>query len=146
METYDAEGKEKFMAKPDFTGTWKFNSGKSALQSPSPESSIFVIEHREPHFRLERTHVFGGKSDTFSVALTTDGELIAMNHGGLEIHSRAYWEGDALVFDSGFVHEGEQATNIVRYRLEDAGQTFIAEEQLRSTQHKHNNMWVFDKQ
>ena len=146
METYDAEGKEKFRAKPDFTGTWKFNSGKSALQSPSPESSIFVIEHREPHFRLERTHVFGGKSDTFSVALTTDGALIAMNHGGLEIHSRAYWEGDALVFDSGFVHEGEQATNIVRYRLEDAGQMLIAEKQLRSTQHKHDNIWVFEKQ
>jgi hypothetical protein len=95
---------------------------------------------------LERTHIFGGKSDTFSVALTTDGELIAINHGGFEIHSRLYWEGDSLVFDCEFVHEGEQATNIVRYRLEDAGQTFIAEEQLLSTQHKHDNMWVFDKQ
>jgi hypothetical protein len=42
--------------------------------------------------------------------------------------------------------EGEQATNIVRYRLEDAGQMLIAEKQLRSTQHKHDNIWVFEKQ
>ena len=40
----------------------------------------------------------------------------------------------------------ERVTNIVRYTLEDAGQTFTDEEQLRSAQHKHNNMWVFDKQ
>ncbi len=96
------------MATPNFTGTWKFNSGKSVLQIPSPESSIFVIEHSEPHFRLERTHIFGGKSDTFSVALTTDGELIVINHGGLEIHSKMYWEGDSLVFDSRFVMRGNK--------------------------------------
>ena len=134
------------MTKPDFTGTWKFNSAKSVLQMPPPESSIFVIEHSEPHFRLERTHVFDGKNNTFSVALTADGESTALNLGGFESQSKLYWEGDSLVFDSRFVHEGEQASNIVRYRLEDAGQTLIAEEQLRSTQHKHDNSWVFDKQ
>ncbi len=132
------------MTKPNFTGTWKFNPDKSVLQSPSPESSIFVIEHNEPDFRLERTHIFGGKSDTFSVALTTDGKPITLNHGGLEIHSKMYWEDDSLVFDSRFVHEGEEATNIVRYRLEDVGQTLIADEQLHSTQYKHNNSWVFE--
>ena len=57
----------EFMTKTNFTGTWKFNPNKSALQSPSPESSIFVIEHHEPNFHLERTHVLGGVSDTFSV-------------------------------------------------------------------------------
>ena len=132
------------MTKPNFTGTWKFSPERSKLQSPSPESSIFLIKHKEPHFHLERTHVFGGKSDTFSIALTTDGKPVTLNHGGLEIQSKMYWEGDSLVFDSRFVHEGEEATNVVRYRLKDDGQIFIAEEQLRSTQHKHDNLWVFE--
>ncbi|CAN5391726.1 hypothetical protein BH20ACI1_BH20ACI1_09720 [soil metagenome] len=134
------------MAKPNFTGTWKFNSGKSVLQMPSPESAIFVIEHNEPHFRLERTLVFDGKSNTFSVALKTDEKPITINIGGFEAQSRLYWEDDSLVFDSRFVHESEEASNIVRYKLEDEGQTLIADEQLRSTQHKHDNMWMFDKQ
>lgn len=134
------------MAKPNFTGTWKFNSGKSVLQMPSPESAIFVIEHNEPHFRLERTLVFDGKSDTLSVALTTDEKPITVNIGSFEAQSRLYWEDDSLVFDSRFVHEGEEASNIVRYKLEDEEQTLIADEQLRSTQHKHDNMWMFDKQ
>ena len=47
------------MAKPDFTGTWEFNPSRSSLQNPAPESSTFGIEHREPYFYLERTHVFG---------------------------------------------------------------------------------------
>lgn len=134
------------MTKPNFTGTWKFNSGKSVLQMPSPESSIFVIEHNEPHFHLERTHVFAGKSDTFSVDLTTGEKPVTVNVAGFEAQSRLYWQDDSLVFDSRFVHEGEEASNIVRYKLEDNGQTLIAEEQLRSSLHKHDNNWVFDKQ
>jgi hypothetical protein len=117
------------MTKPDFTGTWEFNSNKSTLQIPSPDSTTFVIEHREPHFHLERTHVFG-----------------TLNQGGLEIRARLYWEGETLVCDSRLEQGGEQATNIVRYSLADEGQTFIAEEQFRSREHSHENRWVFDKQ
>jgi len=134
------------MTKPDFTGTWKFDSNRSSLQIPSPDSTTFVIEHREPRFHLERTHVFGGNSDTFSIDLTTGGEAVVLNHGGFEIRACLHWEGETLVIDSSLNREGEQATNIVRYRLADQGQTFIAEEQLHSGEHNHENLWVFDKQ
>jgi len=134
------------MTKLDFTGTWKLNHEKSSLQIPAPESTIFVIKHSEPHFHLERTHVFGGNSDTLSIDLTTDGKAVVRNHGGFEIHASLRWEGETLVFDSRLDRQGEQATNIVRYRLSDEGQIFIAEEQFRSREHNHDNRWVFDKQ
>jgi hypothetical protein len=134
------------MTQPSFTGTWKFNPAKSALQIPAPDSSMFVIEHSEPRFRLERTHVFGGKSDTFNINLTTDGKAVAVFHAGFEIDGSLRWEGDTLVFDSRLKREGEQATNVVRYSLSADGQTFTAEEQLRSRDHSHDNKWVFDKQ
>ena len=133
------------MAKPDFTGTWKLNRGRSSLQIPAPDSTTFVIEHREPRFRLSRTHVAGGNSDTFAIELTTDGEQVVCNHGGLEIQARLRWEGETLVFDSELVREGTRATNVVRYRLAEAGQVFVAEESLRSEQHSHENTWVFDR-
>ena len=135
-----------FMAKPNFTGTWKFNQSKSALQIPAPESTTFVIAHSEPHFHLQRTHVFDGNSDTFSIDLTTDGKVVVIHHGGFEMHARADWEGEALVFYSTLERGGEQATNIVRYSLADDGQTFIAEERFQSQAHQHENKWVFDKQ
>src|SRR5262245_30057558 len=133
------------MAKPDFTGTWKFNRGRSSLQIPPPDSTTFVIDHREPRFHLSRTHVVGGNSDTFSIELTTDGEQVVSDHNGLEIQARLRWEGGSLVFDSELVREGMRATNVVRYRLADGGQVLVAEENLSSQQHSHENTWVFDK-
>jgi hypothetical protein len=134
------------MTRPSFTGTWKFNPAKSSLQIPAPGSTTFVIEHSEPRFRLERTHIFGGKSDTFNIDLTTDGQAVVQAHAGFEIDASLRWEGDTLVFDSRLKREGEQATNIVRYSLSADGRTFIAEEQLRSKEQSHDNRWVFDKQ
>jgi hypothetical protein len=59
--------------KPDFTGTWVFNVAQSSLQIQVPDSATFVIEHREPRFRLVRTLVMRGEQDTLSIGFTTDG-------------------------------------------------------------------------
>ncbi len=134
------------MTKPDFSGTWKFNPSRSSLQIPSPESSVFVIEHNEPHFHLERTHVVGGNGDTLSIDLMTNGEVVILNRRGIEMHVSLHWEETALVFDCRFDWEGEPATNIVRYSITDEGRTFMAAEQLRGKQHSHDNVWVFDRQ
>ena len=133
------------MSRPDFTGAWTFNHGRSALEIPPPDSTIFVIEHREPRFHLSRTHVVGTTSDTFSIDLTTDGEEVVRVERGLEIHARAYWDGDTLVFDAAFSRQGVPATNSVRYSLTDDGRTFVAEEHFRSEQHRYDNTWVFDR-
>src|SRR5262245_58544761 len=116
------------MTKPDFTGSWNLDRSRSSLQIPAPDSTTFVIEHREPYFRLSRTHIVGGKSDTFSIELTTDGKQVVCNQDGLEIQARLYWEDDTLMLASELVREGIRATNVVRYRLAKAGQVFIAEE------------------
>ncbi len=134
------------MPNPNFSGKWKFNSARSSLQIPVPESSTFVIEHREPLFRLTRTHIIDGREDTFTIELATDGEPVSHSHRGFVIHARLYWEGDALVFDSRLTREGEQATNFVRYTLEDEGQTFIAEEHFRGERQTYSNTWVFEKE
>jgi len=42
------------MNKP--TGVWKFSQNKSVLEIPALILQLFIIEHREPYFHLERTH------------------------------------------------------------------------------------------
>jgi len=106
------------MAKPDFTGTWLFNAAMSRLQIPAPESSEFIIEHRDPHFRLTRTLVIRGQRDTFSIDLTTDGAPFRLTHPrGYEIRGRAYWADEVLAFDSTIQQGYQEAINEVRYRL-----------------------------
>lgn len=133
-------------AKPDFTGKWRFNAAKSALQIPAPESSRFEIDHREPDFRLTRTHVYGGQSDTVTVELTIGAAECSRQLGGVNARLRLYWEGPELVLDSTVRTPDDEGTNVVRYALRDAGGTFVAVEQWRSARHHHDNVWVFDRE
>ncbi len=130
---------------PDFTGTWKFSPGRSSLQIPLPESTLFAIEHRGLHFRLSRTHVFGGKPDSFAIDLTTDGRQVEFEHGGVKAHARAYWDGRTLVFDSHVSRAGEEGTNVVRYDLSDDGGTLTARERFRGTTMHYDNIWVMER-
>jgi hypothetical protein len=64
--------------RPDFSGTWRANWAKSKLQIEQPDSTVFTIDHRDPEFLLTRTHTFQGKSDTFSIRLSTDGTEVVV--------------------------------------------------------------------
>lgn len=132
--------------KPNFTGTWKVNLQKSKLQIPPPESTVFLVEHDEPRLKITRTHVFSGKSDTFTILLTTDGHETVLKDAQRTIYSRAYWEGNVLVFDSRIVTEAGEATNVVRYRMAKDGQSFTARERLRSPKLNYDNVWVMERQ
>ncbi len=133
------------MAKPDFSGTWEFNPAKSALQITAPESTVFTIDHRDPLLRLERTHVAGQTRDTFELELTTDGRETSVSKEGLQLRSRAHWDGETLVFETMLTRAGEEGTNLVRYTLDDSGDSFVAEEQFRSQKLSYDNRWVMDR-
>lgn len=133
------------MERPDFTGKWKFNREKSALEIPYPDSTLFCIEHHDPRFHFERTHVTGNTQDVFIIDLTTDGSLVTRNHHDIEIQGRLYWDSDVLVFDSQVCHENVRGRNLVRYHLSENGQTLTADERLTLGEHTHHNKWIFEK-
>lgn len=115
------------------------------LQITAPDSTEFVIKHREPALQISRTHIVGEKRDTFSIDLTTDGQEVSVDRGDLQICCRAYWDGDTLAFDSKLIRAGEEATNVVRYALTNSGQTFRAEERFRSSSLNYDNLWILDR-
>ncbi len=131
--------------KPTFTGRWRFNPTKSKLEIPSPSDSHFEIQHDEPRFHLTRTLVFGENANTITLDMTTDGKESVHRLGDLQARIRVYWEGDTLVLDSVIAATGDFGKNLVRYRLEDGGATFIAVESWRSSKCSYDNVWVFDK-
>jgi hypothetical protein len=132
--------------KPNFTGTWNVNFQKSVLEIPAPDTTIFVVEHNEPSFRLTRTHVAKGTSDTFSIDLTTDGKEVIRKDGNRTDYSRAYWEGDVLVFATRIVMGDKEATNLVRYAMAKDSQSFTAMERFRSPKLRYDNVWVMEPQ
>ena len=133
------------MPRPDFSGTWKFNPARSALQIPAPDSTLFVIVHREPRLRITRTHVVSDRSDTLVLDLTTDGREAALDRDALRLRCRAFWEGDTLVFDSRILRGDGEATNVVRYSLAADRGSFLAEERFRSPSLSYDNTWVLER-
>ncbi|HKQ59834.1 MAG TPA: hypothetical protein VJS92_01040 [Candidatus Polarisedimenticolaceae bacterium] len=134
------------MARPDFSGTWRFDRERSRLEIPAPDSTLLVIEHREPALRITRTHVAGDKSETFSIDLTTDGREVDLTGGDVRLRGRAYWDLDTLVFDTQLERGGVSGTNVVRYTLAADGASFTAEERFRSAALNYDNVWVMDRQ
>ena len=134
------------MRKPIFTGIWKFRSDKSSLQVEPPDESVFVIDHRDPVFKMSRTHVVGGKRDTLELDLTTDGKEISVERGDLRFRSRTFWDGEILVFETNLVQGGKEGLNIVRYTLTESGDSLSAVERFRSKDLNYDNTWVLDKQ
>ena len=132
--------------KANFSGRWTLNPEKSKLQIPKPTSTRFAIEHREPAFRLTRTHVYGEKSDTLTLELKADGMERAHDAGGSSALIRLYWEGSSLVAEMKVARDGEQALNLVRYSLADEGRTFVGVERFRSAKVNYDNLWVFDRE
>ena len=133
------------MEKPDFSGVWKFNLARSVLQISPPDSTTFVINHREPRFRLERTHTFAGVSDLFTIELLTDGNSVELTHAGMTIRARLTWESEELIFSSELSRRNVRGTNIVRYRLTENGRSFVALERLNFEGQSHENVWVFER-
>jgi hypothetical protein len=133
--------------KPDFSGTWALNLGKSRLQIEAKiERGTFTIEHKEPAFRFSRVFVVEGTADALSYALTTDGKEKIDKQPGRTTVSRLYWDGNVLVLDERIVlADGREATNVVRYSLRDGGQTLVAEEKFRGPVRRHDNLWVADR-
>jgi len=134
------------MKKLNFTGIWKYNSTKSSLQIQPPDESVFVIDHRDPVFKMSRTHVVGGKRDTLELDLTTDGKEISVERGDLRFRSRTFWDGEILVFETNLVQGGKEGLNIVRYTLTESGDSLSAVERFRSKDLNYDNTWVLDKQ
>ncbi len=133
--------------KPNFSGEWTFNPEKSRLEVKwNLESGTFTIDHQEPDFHFSRVFIIGGKSDEYSYSLTTDGKEKISTQGERAVHSRLYWDGETLVFDSRIIlKDGREATNVVRYSLRDGGKTLVAEEKFRGPRLTYENLWVADK-
>lgn len=129
----------------NFSGIWIFNLGKSILQSPPPDSSVFIIKHDGPLFILHRTQVINGISNTLNFEMRIEGNETVKDYNGTEITAKMYWQGEELIFDSSFHKGDEKALNIVNYKLASDENALFAEEEFIGKEHYHLNKWVFDR-
>jgi hypothetical protein len=122
------------------------NQQQSKLQIASPTSSIFEIEQSEPGFRLKRTLVYGDQSNSITLDLIIDGKEHSHEIGEVTPGIRMFWDGDTLVGDMKVKTQDGEATNVVRYSLENDGQNLVALERWRSSKLNCDNVCVLERQ
>jgi hypothetical protein len=127
----------------NFSGDWVLDKSQSRLQIPMPDSTVFHVEHNERFFKLTRTHVMKGQSDTLTIDLRTDGEETVLKRPEEIVYSRCHWEGEKLVFESRVVREGGEGTNVVKYSLSPDGLMLVANERFEGPALKYENAWIF---
>jgi len=134
--------------KPDFSGEWVLNKARTQLQFPditAIDRGSVEIEREGTAFKFKRVFVIGLEKDIYSYELTADGKEKTTKEGKRKIVSKSYWQGDALVYDTRIDAPQGDATNVVYYRLREDGKVLEAEEHFRGPNHKHDNVWVFDR-
>ena len=112
---------------------------------PAPDSTIFVIDHKEPVVRIFRTHARAGRLDTVTITLRTDSSRIDGELRGAKSISRTWWRGTELQFSLSLTRGEQHASQIVTYSLSDDRRTFTAVEDVSAGPNSHLNRWVFDR-
>jgi hypothetical protein len=133
--------------KSDFSGEYELNLSASTLSdvvAGGVKRGTVRIDHQEPQFRCQLAYTFtDGKTFNAAFELVTDGRELANTERGQTSVSSLNWEGDALVFAS---HAPGGMALTFRYELIDAGGRLRMAEELRGTDHDHDNVWILDRQ
>ena len=91
------------------------------------------------------THLEDGHRDTFSLDLTTDGRITALDREDLSLRAHVAWDGDCLVFDTRVSRGGVSGENVVRSTMAPDRNSIRAEERFRSATLIYENVWVLDR-
>jgi hypothetical protein len=126
-------------SRPNFTGVWKLDRGRSTLAENPPDSVTLYIHQNDPDFHVRRTEVQHGKFSAWSVHGRTDGKTLEWkNREGIR-RTHMYWQGSQLVLE--LKNDSKRGNLTVKYTLSDGGKTLIAHE----SDQDHEDKWVFTK-
>ena len=113
---------------PNFSGRWVMNEKASDLGADMRAGYYrewLVIDHHEPHIRIDYTVEYDGERTHANYDLTTDGvQIYTETAKGVDV-SMSAWKGDQLVTDCTIEGSG-RADRVTRYISENGKQLFAA--------------------
>lgn len=133
-------------ARPDFSGTWILDKGKSRLQAPAPDASILHIDHSSVRFLLHRAHVVDGKADLYEILVLTDGKEDVKKSEGYKAVDRCRWEGDSLVVESRVTEGREKSLTFMKHSLSPNGNELTVEERFTGPDRKVEHTLVLRRE
>lgn len=135
-------------AKPNYSGTWKLNVGKSDFGPiPGPDSRTDIIDHQDPILKVSTSQEGGpqGKQE-YTLNLTTDGKEATNTPGGLEVKSTGGWEANNLVMNVKLKFQDNDVAIKTTWLLSSDGKTLTQSAHLVTAMGELDQKMVFEKQ
>lgn len=132
--------------RPDLSGTWLLDKGKSTLQAPAPDTSILYIDHTDPRLLLTRAHVVDGVADLFNILVLAGGKDDVKTWKDHKTVNRCRWEGNELVLESRERRGRKESLTSMRFALSPDGTTLTVEERLAGPGRKVANTLVLNRE
>jgi hypothetical protein len=134
-------------AKPNLTGTWKMDVGKSDFgPAPAPTSQTDKITHDDPSLKISISQTSQMGDLNYDVTYSTDGKETTNTIRGSDFKSIAKWDGDSIVIDSKGSFNGNDVTLKDRWTLSEDGKTLNVQRHVTSPMGEADQKIVFEKQ
>ncbi len=136
-----------FAAKPNFSGDWKLNAGKSDFgPMPGPEKMDRKINHNDPEIKITTTQSGPQGEMTTNLAYKTDGTESVNKVREADVKSVAKWDGNALVVSSKRDFQGMEIVMNERWTLSEDGKSLTIVNKINTPQGDFEIKVVMDKQ
>jgi hypothetical protein len=134
-------------ARPNFSGTWKMNAGKSDFGTmPPPDSRTDTVDHKDPVMKESVSMATGQGDMQWDLTYTTDGKDSKNTVMGSEMTSNAHWDGQTLVVDSKANFGGTDMTIHQTAVLSEDGKTLTRQVHIAGPMGEGDQKIIFDKQ
>lgn len=134
-------------AKPNFSGEWKLNAGKSDFgPMPGPDKMDRKITHEDPSLKYSTTQTTQQGENTTEMAYTTDGKAATNKTPRGEVTGAAKWDGDVLTITSKREFQGMEITQNERWALSEDGKILSITNKINTPQGEFEIKIVMDKQ
>lgn len=133
-------------AKPNFSGEWKMNSGKSNFAPlPAPDKMVRIISQHGSHLKIKTTQFGQQREIVTELAYTTDGAICKNAIRGQEFTGTAVWDGDTLVIESKREAQGLEIVQRESWSLSPDGQTLTIVNHVQTPQAAFDITIVLEK-
>ena len=130
--------------KPNFSGEWTMNAGKSNFgQLPPPASFVRKIQHLEPSLTIIEEQTAGGSQSTTTRKITTDGKSVTLELNGAAAACSSTWDGADIVATTALDSAGLKFTD--RMSLSSDGKVLTSKVQMATPQGDAELVVVFDR-
>jgi hypothetical protein len=134
-------------SKPNFSGTWKLNVGKSDFGVLPPSNGrTDVIDHQDPNLKDAVSDDAAQGQQNYTLSMTTDGKEAINKPGGLEMKNVATWADSNLVVNTKLQFQGSDVAIKTTWALSDDGKTLTENAHFESAMGETDQKLVFEKQ